>query len=98
MTGPEDPGFGGRADLDTTRALAWFALLLGGCVIVLTLANGAFTLWQVRNSQAVWCHVIDTLNNPPPSLKGTSPASTPGRVYDEQLAREFSDLKRELGC
>lgn len=81
------------------KAVFWSLLVIGVCFIAFAALNAWFVIWDVGTAQHVWCHVINTLNHAPaPKLQGAGAQSTPGRVYDEQLAQDFADLKKSLGC
>ena len=78
----------------TWEKIKWISLIL---FIIMTFVFVIFlTRWDVSSSQHVWCQVIDTLNKPPPPQG--NPATNPSRAYDQQLAAEFIQLKRSLGC
>ena len=78
----------------TWEKIKWVSLVL---FVVVTFVFVIFlTRWDVSSSQHAWCQVITTLNHAPPP-KG-NPATNPARAYDQQLAREFVELQRSLGC
>ena len=78
----------------TWEQIKWASLVL---FVISTFVFILFlTRWDVTSSQHVWCQVIDTLNKAP--APAGNPASNPSRAYEQQLAQEFVNLKRSLGC
>lgn len=79
------------------KVMFWSVIMIFVCFIAFAGLNVGFVVWQVTNSEHVWCQVIDTLNKPPSPAGGT-PESNPARAYDQQLSHEFQVLKGNLGC
>lgn len=80
----------------TWQKIQWFSLIL--FVILTFVFVIVISHYEISAAQHVWCHVINTLNNPPPTPKGVTPQSNPARAYDIKLANEFKELKGQLGC
>jgi hypothetical protein len=69
--------------------------VIAGLLALAALTVG-YTTWAVSASQHRWCAVIDLLNMAPPPAG--APQKNPARAYDQELARDFRDLKGSLRC
>lgn len=81
------------------------AAFIAGVVIAFG-ANTAYTIWQVHQSQHVWCDTIHLLNQAPvPPASTQVPSDTATRryvkklaTYERELGSDFQTLHGRLGC
>lgn len=76
---------------------SWEIFILAGCFLAFIAMTIWYVTYDVNHAQHVWCHIINTLNNPPPAAKGGG-VPNGARQYDQLLAKEFRELKGQLGC
>jgi hypothetical protein len=95
-----------RAEYPITRlVLAAVGVFILG-VLIMFVANAGYTIWQVHQSQHVWCDTIHLLNQAPvPPASTQVPSDTATRRYVKQLATyerelgsDFQTLRGRLGC
>lgn len=77
----------------------WEYIIFALGLILFTGLNVGYVTWDVHASQHSWCQIVSTINKADSvAPKGGNTTTTPGRVYEVQLVKEFQALQRSLGC
>jgi hypothetical protein len=79
---------------ERSPALAVIAVIAG--LLLFAGLTVGYVSWSISASQHRWCTTIDLLNAAPPPA-GPAKAN-PSRAYEQELSRDFRDLKGSLGC
>jgi hypothetical protein len=78
----------------TWERIKWISLIL---FVVSTFVFILFlTRWDVSSSQHAWCQVLDTITKAP--APAGNPSANPSRAYEQELAKQFIELRGQLGC
>lgn len=81
------------------RKWAWEYIIFALGLILFAALNIGYATWDVHASQHSFCQIITTINKADSvAPKEGNSTTTPGRVYEVQLVKEFQALQRSLGC
>jgi hypothetical protein len=81
------------APINWDRRMFTWLIIIGLCFLVFSGLTAWFVLYNVAQSQHLWCHVLVTLNNPPAGAAAPKAGS-----YGAKLVQDFIMLQRGLGC